>query len=590
MPEKPYGDLGREIDRLWARVSSFSSTETPDFPPSSLNAPAPAGSVAWETIDLLKKQHRHEILYWSDIVEAKEKALQELKLRQGAQESELRSLRQKLSADEGRVIGVELDMQAKLEASLSAINAERAAHEQEIRDLKGILDQTRERMAGEASRWKQEQREWEKKEQQYLLEMKELQDVSQRYQDRSVKASDESRRFGDSLKEAKNALEKTLSELLRERQIRDEAEKERVAAIKKVDDLQRHFEELSKLWEEERGQWRELWDRERSTWEAQRTEFASWEENLRKEREAWHGELKAKEQDQLKFTEHMTEVLRQSTETSSKLAAMMRTLGLVNPPRSQGGKGGPTRRLFWLAMALAAAAAAVPVWKHLNRLQFKVESIHSVDLANPTALTYDGALLWVAEWSGNILALDPEDLHKPVRLARVGSVGAYHPSALSFGGSFLWSADASQARILRHDSARPDIVLASRASPGPAPTALAFDGESLWSYDAANKAVYRHGSDETSYKAFAIEQDMVATAMAWVSGELWIFDSKSRRLLIFTYKENNFKLKDSHALGESILGLAAAGSRGQGGLGRQLWALAGPNAQRAGHALIRYNY
>ncbi|OGR90815.1 MAG: hypothetical protein A3J74_04350 [Elusimicrobia bacterium RIFCSPHIGHO2_02_FULL_57_9] len=239
---------------------------------------------------------------------------------------------------------------------------------------------------------------------------------------------------------------------------------------------------------------------------------------------------------------------------------------------------------------LAAAALAFPVWKHFTRLNFKAASVRSVDLSNPTALTYDGSLLWVTEWNGNVLALDPENPHKPVRATRVGSLGAYHPSALAFGGYFLWSADAAQARIVRHSAGEPDKILALRASPGPAPTALAYDGQSLWSYDAANKAVYKHGSDETSYKSFGIEQDVVATAMAWVSGELWIFDSKSRMLRIFSFKDDVFKLKDSHALGETVLGLVGAMGETKGGSSRQLWVLAGPNARRTGHAIVKYDY
>lgn len=589
MPDKSSDELSREIDRLWARVSSYASTETPESPfPPSLNTQSPTGNVAWETVNLLKRQQRQAIQSWSSIVESKEKALRELKARQVLMESELKELRQRVQAEEGRVIGTELDAQSRLETALSAMNAQRAADEQEVRDIKAILEQTRERMAAQSARWKQEQREWEKKEQQYLLDLKQLQTVTDRYQDQSVNNSDESRRLDDSLKEAKNALEKTLAELLRERQIRDEAEKERGAALKKVDELQNHFSELSKLWEEERAQWRELWDRERSTWEAQRVEFASWEENLRKEREAWHAELKSKEEDQLKFTAHMTEVLRQAAETSSKITNVMRSLGLARPAPGQ--KGGSLRVVKWTAAVLAAAALAFPVWKHFTRLNFKAASVRSVDLSNPTALTYDGSLLWVTEWNGNVLALDPENPHKPVRATRVGSLGAYHPSALAFGGYFLWSADAAQARIVRHSAGEPDKILALRASPGPAPTALAYDGQSLWSYDAANKAVYKHGSDETSYKSFGIEQDVVATAMAWVSGELWIFDSKSRMLRIFSFKDDVFKLKDSHALGETVLGLVGAMGETKGGSSRQLWVLAGPNARRTGHAIVKYDY
>lgn len=581
MAESPE-DLGKEIDRLWAKVaaSSLESPEAISPPPSS--GPV-SQEMAWEAVALLKRQQRHESRYWTEILEAKERALAAFREKQALLQVELNSLRQRVQSDEARIVGEGLEAKARVEAALAALEQEKASHDEEMGRLRVLLEQTRARWRGEAESWRREREQFDKREEQHLAELKGLHELAARAQKEAADAP----RLEHSLREAKNALEKTLSELLRERQIRDDAEKEREKAVKKVEELQKHFEELSKLWEEERAQWRELWDRERSTWETQRQEFSAWEENLREERLAWQGEMKSKEAAQLAHAEQLTETLRQSAETSARLASVARRSeyedrrGLVPGVPSRWG-----RRLSAVALA---ALIAVPAWRYLSRYHFKPVSSVALERPDATGLAFDGALLWASRWDGKLLALDPRDL-RVVREAKPAVAEPYRPAALAFGGSFLWTADAAQARLVRHKSGSPEEVLAARPSPGPAPTALAFDGEALWSYDAANKTLYRHGADEATYKPYALDADAVVTAMAWIGGELWVYDAKGRELLVFGLKGESLKPRGRYTLGEQIVGMLGVKVNASGRSRRQLWILAAPSAERAAYALIRYDY
>jgi len=583
----PPEELGKEIERLWAKVGSASAQAWEPFSPAAAVEPVTGREVAWETMALLKRQHRHETRYWAEVLEAKERAARGAQERLAFLELEVSRLREKTKSDESRFMVDGLDTHAKAEAALNALQEERARHERELNSLRALLEQTRERMSVEEARVRQERERWDKKEQQHLFELKDLQTLAARRESEVGQSGDKIRGLSDNLKEAKNALEKTLSELLRERQVREESETEREKALKKVDEVQKHFEELSKIWEEERAQWRELWDRERSTWETQRGEFSSWEDKLRKERETWLAEVKAKEQDQAVFSEQISRSLKESSEATSRMSSLMRELSA----RARGSfwAAAPAWTRWTALAAVVIAAAAFPMWRYRTTLHFKPIISQAVDLANPTSLADDGALLWIAEWNGKLLAFDPRRPDAPVRSVTTAPGGPYRPVAIAFGGGNLWALDAAQARIIRYKADQPDQVLSSRPSPGPAPTALAYDGRSLWSFDAANKALYRHDEDDGSYKSFALGQDVIATAMAWVDGKLWVVDVKTRQLLVFDFKEGRFEFRARYALGDSLIGVASARAVAAGG-GRRLWALSGPTADRSGDALIEYGY
>lgn len=525
-----------------------------------MDAPAPpssgTGDLAWETVTLLKRQHARQSRTWAELLEAKEAALRAGRDRQAALERELSAALKKVEAADQRIFAEVMDAQGRATQALKALETEKAAAEQERRRLEALLDEARRAGAAEAARARAEAERWQKREQQYLLDLAELQALAARRGEEREAAEGDSRRSADGLREAKNALEKTLAELLHERKVREETEAERAKALKKFEDSQKHLEELSRIWEEERSQWRELWDRERSTWESQRQEFSAWEQNLRKEREAWQAQLSAQERDQARYAEDVTRTLRDSSQTSEQLAGVMRRLASVETVgRPAFAWGDWARRAGALAGAVALAAG---LWTGLGAWTLRLVDARPLAAAAPTGMALAGSTVWFSAWDGRLTAFELADLKAPLRVAAVGAAAPYHPTGLAAGPSSLWSIDTAQARIVRHDLADPSRVVWTRSAPGPAPTALAFDGKRLWSYDAVNRALYQHGEDEGSFKAYGVDDGIVPTAMQWVSGRLWVFDAKAGLMRVCEVQGDRIKPLWSRPLSGGAIALAAA--------------------------------
>lgn len=578
-------ELDKELEGLWAKVGAGSE---PGIPPQTFTPIGMTQEFSLETIALLKRQHHEATRRWTEILESKERQLATLKNRLEAVEAERNQLEASARDQDARYFGRHLEVQAELEAGLKGLEAERQSQARELASHEAILKATRERLAAETARFKKETESWLKREERYLLDLKELQADAARYQQEAGRSAEMARSQSDGIKDAKSSLENALSELTRERETREDAEKERIKAMKKVAEVESHIAELSKIWDEERAQWRELWDRERSTWETQRTEFSSWEENLRKEREAWQAELKSQEKNHIDFVAKVNETLRNSSETGEKLSRTLKLLLGLEQVVSTGERQGRRLPWRWLTAAALAAALAFPIWKQMDKPRLRVITRTVMDLQNPTAMAFDGALLAVAEYDGRILAYDPADPRRLVRQSKVAGLGAYRPQSLAFGREQLWSADSAQARLVRHKASDPAQILASRSSPGAAPTAVAFDGQFLWSFDAAAGALYRHGVDESDSKAFSLGGALVPTAMAWIKGRLWVYDSKISGLAAFDFKEGLFSERWRVELPDPILGLVAVpGGDGKRG-SRELWVLAAPPSEKP--ALIRYGY
>jgi hypothetical protein len=584
----PPEDLSREIDRLWSRLGT-----APVDSPAPLPPPAGGAEVAWETVAMMKQQQRRRESSWTELLEAKEQSLRQWRAKAEALQAEVLELRSKVEGSEELSLAQATDLFRKLQDASRALELERSLHEQERSRLEAALEESRAALTEEARRSREAEALWAKRERQSLQDLKDVQTAADRRQKEAAQADETARALKGSLAEAKNALEKTLAELLLERQERSRVEGERAKALQKADEIQRHFDELQKLWEEERAQWRELWDRERSTWEAQRQELAQWEESLRREREAWHAELQQKEKSHLDLTDGLTGKIRETTQAAELVAERMRQLeGREELDRARQERDAADLREAEAARRARRSRAgkavlAVPRgWEWARAWRFETVSVAPIAELNPAALGWDGTTLWVADWNGRLTAHDPSDPRRAARQSGIGATPPLRPTALAFGGNLAWALDAAQARIVRLNAARPDAPGETRPSPGPAPTALAYDGAAVWSYDAANRALYRHGGDEASYKAFPLKDEIVPNAMLWVEGRLWIHDTKTRTLRVYESVEGEMRRVESHpAPDASLLGLAVL----PGVRERTVWALAAPGPERSQAALIRYS-
>lgn len=546
---------------------------------------------------MLKLQQRRREAALNEAIAAKEESLKHWRARAESLQNEALELRARAEGGEELVYAQLLDAQQRLEGAARALEQERARHAEERRILQTALDESNARISAEAARAREAEARWAKRETQNLIDLKDVQTSAERRQKEAAQADQAVAALKGSLAEAKNALEKTLSELLLERQERVRVEAERTRALKKTDEVEAHFADLQKLWEEERAQWRELWDRERSTWEAQRQELAQWEETLRREREAWHSELQEKEKSHLSFTESLTGKIRETTVAAEQVADRMRRIeSREERDRAVSAQAGielgraaelrgRRRRAASLVLAVVAlVATSIPVWRWASEWTYEAEATSPVAALNPTALAFDGASLWVADWGGRLSALDPADPRRPVREVAVPAGAVFRPTAMAFGDGRMWTLDSARARLNRSQAAHPETVTASVQSPGPAPAALAFDGAALWSYDAANRALYRHSMDEATFQSFPIEDDVVPNAMVWVGGRLWVHDTKSHRIMVYAFEGGKFSLKEAHPSPDAAtVGFAVQSEDG----GRRVWALVGPSATHAQASLLR---
>lgn len=597
-------DLSRDIDRLWARVGSLPAgpSSAHDIPATPSTDCLVGAEAAWETVGLLKRQQRQREAAWQRTVEAKDEALRVLRSRVESLEGESARLRSRTEGEDERALADALESRRNLEAAQKTLDLRQARHEEERRVLAEALQSLRERLAAETARARASEQRWQAREQQYLIDLKELQALVERREKQAAISEQAARAHQAGLSEAKNALEKTLAELLLERRQSERAHGEREAALKKVSELQKHVDELSRIWEEERAQWRELWDRERSGWETQRQELAQWEENLRREREAWHAELQAKEKAHLELTESLSGKIRETSQTAERMSGLLkvfdeksaeedvRSASLVRRAAEEAARRRVRSAFRRRAAAVAAACVLLaaglrPSWRWASGWTYEAESVAPAPVPNPTALALGGGSLWVCDWGGRLLAVDAADPRRAAGQASPQPGGPYRPAAVALGLGVMWTLDAAQARLVRHAASDPARTISSRPAPGPAPAALAFDGRTLWSYDAVDHALTRHAGDDSAQQSFPLPREVVPNAMVWVEGRLWVHDAKSHRILLYKFDDGAaFQVGSQPAPEAGVLGLAVAGARRD----RRVYALLGPWGGRSQPSIARY--
>ncbi|MBI4385939.1 MAG: hypothetical protein HY551_01020 [Elusimicrobia bacterium] len=588
------GDLDRELERLWGRVVETrppGGGDAPEAPSMSLGslAGAAGGDVAsasreaaMETIALLKRRHRQQKTQWEEAQALKNEALREQTERLARVEAELAQLKREATLYDVRMMEQTSDMTIKLESAQQAMQGQSERFRADEDRLRELLDKTRAQLAAETKRWSDLEAQWTRREEQYIEELQGMRSRLAKVHEETTRESGRSRQLGDNLQEAKKAIEATLTELLAERRLREEADRERARAHERVTETSDHLKNLQAQWEEERKQWQELWDRERSTWETQRREFSVWEDRLRAEREKWHDQMKEKEGEVIRFSSQMTQMLRESSEASAHISRVLRAASGV----ATGIWGPHARHRAWRIAGTALAALAIAgggfYWRHSRQMRFELSAAHSLPVENPTAIGFDGNALWIAEWSGKLVSLDPSNPAAVLAQYSLLPGGPYRPVSLALGAGALWSLDASQARIVKHRLTDPGSLELVWPSPGPGPVALAHDGRNLWSYDAVTKSLYRHLGEGPRAEAetVALNLDVVPTSMQWQGDVLWLHDGRGKRLLKLRMEGNALHLLDSQAFDSSALAVTVHRTV-EGRRARHIaWALCGEGSEK----------
>ncbi|MFA6433179.1 MAG: hypothetical protein WCW52_00640 [Elusimicrobiales bacterium] len=541
------GEIDRQLNELWKKASG--KEYVPD-----LSAPSSRLSESQiETVQFLKNNYSKAESDWKRLLEVKEANIRDLTAQLDETRAHLGELKQHYHEAREKAINEELSAALNLEESGKILEAQKRGHVRNVTLLKEILERTKIEMTGLSERLetlRAERDEWRKKFTESAVERSDL---------KSAAAGLENKLGG-----AKEAVEKTLSELLAERRARTEAEKKIKEAEKKAGELESRLSEAKANWDAERKEWRELWDRERSVWETHRQEFAVWETRLRSEREAWLARLKEEEGKGIGYASGLAEILKESSQWSEKVTQILKLYALkgvqlpavfVSPASSA-----PSARISRGVLRTAAAALAGlllmgglawRVYDYRSKPHFSLLSRAALDASGAAGLSVSKDGLWLADWNKGLMLKDPKDL-STLRFLNGGGE-PFRPAAVASFDGGVWVLDMAQLRFIRKDPSGGGIT-GSVKTPGPAPQGVAWDGYNLWSFDAATGLLYRYGLDpsggvEASFELPALKN---LAAMQWVGAELWALDARNI-LRRYVLNGGSFKAESSQELAAPTL-------------------------------------
>ncbi len=570
-------DIDRQLNEMWKKVAGS------EYVPEASPLPPDIRQSNMETVRFMRENFSKAEGDWKALVAGKDAQIRDL----GAQLEETRAhlgeIKQHYQEAREKMLNEELTAALGLEESKKIIDAQKKNHAREITLLKELLERTKTEMLtlqGRIDALRAERDEARRKADAASVEKADLAD----------KAAGLQAKLADS----KEAVEKTLAELLAERKNRrDDAAKMRDLEAR-IKDLSGSLESTKLNWDAERTQWREMWDRERSVWETHRQEFAVWEERLRSEREAWTLKMREQESKGVESAASLANVLKESSQWSEKVTQVLKLYAVkgvelpsvfvsAGPDRAfMKARRGVTRALaIGLAGLILMSVAAWRTWEWRAKAHYKPLSSVPLDLAHPSglAVTRDG--VWLADWDRGLLLKDSKD-YATLRTLAPAAGEPMRAGALSDYDGGLWTLDMAQLRYARQD-AKDGRLLETVKTPGPAPQGAAWDGYNLWAFDAAAGLLYKYGLDPKAGPSATYKLEGVKTlaSMQWYNGKLWVLDGKNV-LSRYELKDGLFRQVSSQVFGKR----QAAAFWAEG---NTLWAVEKAGDLGAGYELKRYS-
>jgi len=536
-------EIDRQLGELWKKASGKEYVPEPPVPSQRYS------EAHGETVRFLKNNFSKAESDWKRLLEVKESNIRDLSSQLDETRAHLGELKQHYQEAREKVINEELLQAVNLEESAKILDCQKKNHAREVTLLKEVLERTRielTEMNARLDALRSERDALKKKITVSAVAAADLKDAAAGFE----------HKLGD----AKEAVEKTLSELLAERRARSDAEKKIKEAEKKAAEFESQLSNAKVNWDAERKEWRELWDRERSVWETHRQEFAVWETRLRSEREAWSARLKEEEAKGLDSAAGLAGILKESSQWSEKVTQILKLYALkgvqlpsvfVLPDRSAvsalSAQG--VSRLLALTLAGLTLLGGFAWWlyDYRTKAHFTLLTRQSLDLPSASGFAFSKDGLWLADWEKGLILKDPKDFSTLRVLAGTGGE-PFKPAAVAAFEGGAWALDMAQLRFIKKDAAGGKI-LESVKTPGPAPQGVAWDGYNLWSFDAATGLLYRYSLDpsagvEASFELPALKS---LAAMQWVGAELWTLDAKNE-LRRYALKNGFFKRLSSQKL------------------------------------------
>ena len=570
-------EIDRHLNDLWKKVSG--SNYVPDASP----LPPDIRQSNMETMRFLRENFSKAESEWKTLLAGKEAQLRDLASQLEETRAHLGEIKQHYQEAREKSLNEELATAMNLEESRKLIDTQKKNHAREVALLKEVLERTKVELVSLQGRIEALRAERD--------------DMRNKFTALSVEKADlDDNRAGLSAKlaDSKEAVEKTLAELLNERKNRRDDQVKMKDLESKVKDLTGTLESNKANWDAERAQWREMWDRERSVWETHRQEFAVWEERLRSEREAWTMKMREQESKGVENAAGLANVLKESSQWSEKVTQVLKLYALkgvelpsvfVSAGPDQGfirARRNVSRALaLGLAGLLLMSGAAWQVYAWRAKVHYKLLATAPLDLPNPSglAVTKDG--LWLSDWNRGLTLKDTKDF-STLRVLPAPAGGLLKPGALSASDGGLWTLDMAQLRYARQ-SFKDGGIVESVKTPGAAPQGAAWDGYSLWAFDASSGLLYKYGLDPASGASatYPLEGIKSLVSMQWVNGQLWALDGKNV-LRRYALKEGVFKKVSSQDFGKKRA--AAFWAEGE-----TLWSVEKAGDLSGGYELKRYS-
>jgi len=570
-------DIDRHLNDLWKKVSGS------EYAPEAQPLPPEIRPGRMERRRLLRDNFSKAEGGWRALLAGKDAQLRDLTAQLEETKAHLSEIKQHYQEAREKSLNEELSVALNLEESRKLLDTQKKNHAREIALLRELLERTKVEMVSLQGRVEAVRTERDAAREKFSALAAEKRDLD------DAKAGLDAR-----LADSKEAVEKTLAELLSERKNRRDDAAKMKDLEGQVKDLTGRLDAAKANWDAERTQWRELWDRERSVWETHRQEFAVWEERLRSEREAWTLKMREQESKGVENAAGLANVLKESSQWSEKVTQVLKLYALkgvelpsvfVSASPDQkfiGARRGVTRALaLGLAGLMLLSVAGWQFWAWRAKVHYKLLASVPLDLPNPAglAVTKDG--IWLADWTRGLSLKDLKDYSTLRALPQPAGL-PLRPGALAPSDAGLWTLDLAQLRYARQgykDGALTDSV----KTPGPAPQGAAWDGYGLWAFDASSGLLYKYGLDPASGAAATYTLDGVKSlaCMQWVGGQLWTLDGKNT-LRRYALTEGGFDLVSSQSFGKraALAFWAEAGT---------LWTIERAGALGGGYELKRYS-
>ncbi len=539
-------DIDRHLNELWKKVAGT------DYSPEASPLPPDIRKSNMETVRFLRENFSKAENDWKSLLSAKDSQLRDLAAELEETKAHLGEIKQHYQEAREKSLNEEMATAINLEESRQMLETQKKNHTREITLLKELLERTKTELISLQGRIDSLREEHDGLRDKFNTISVEKADLA------DARAGLEAR-----LADSKEAVEKTLAELLGERRSRrdDQARlKDQEARIK---DLTGRLESSKADWDAERAQWREMWDRERSVWETHRQEFAVWEERLRSEREAWTQKMREQESKGVENAAGLANILKESSQWSEKVTQVLKLYALkgvelpsvfVSPGPDTGFVRARKNVSRALAMGLAGlllmSVAGWRIYAWRAKAHYKLVSSTPLDLPNPSGLAITKAGIWLADWNKGLALKDIKDL-STLRVLPIPAGAPMRPGALTASDGGLWTLDMAQLRYVRQDY-KDGAITESVKTPGPAPQGAAWDGYNLWAFDASSGLLYKYALDPAAgaSASYPLEGVKSLAGMQWADGRLWTLDGRNM-LRRYVLADGAFKEISSQSFGKS---------------------------------------